>query len=891
MKIIKPIRLSVMPRPYAWRGQTRLGLGVYALLDYSQGSVRLDSEQNLWKLVQEELDAGGVLDLAMPKPEPEFLVSGQAYTAFQEEKRQCAVKARVGELEKDLLVFGDRFWVNNEISRPQPFESMRINWANAFGGPSFERNPEGKGAAPEPFNGTLVQRLPNIEGLRNRVSDSRKQYEPEGFGAINITWPQRFSLVGTYSEQWRQHEFPGFFSDMNPAIFNAASADQRWRGHDSLPRAMPFSFYNMHPQLSCWSGILPDLQARAFVRLKQMAEADLLEIDMKASTVWFVPHTTQCIMMFHGSCPIAEEDGWDVECVMAGLELGGYERDLDYYRSVFGIRMDHKKAALYALKDEQLIQVPETMLLSFGDIPDPLQTSAFVRNQQNRAEAEREKARQRLRELGHDPAVFVAPEFVGPKKPLSFSELPEIFERLQQHVPDRETIEKQVRGEALSSLTKLKKEGRIQAGGPLDFEDSLKIGGMPITAENYGPLKIDRDGKLAQALEKLHQERKILREGGKLESKSTGAPLLDHDFMKHAQKKMDKLYLYSVQFLGEAPVAGPHRMEQMQEAVRHAYLKDKNLAGLDLTGIDLSDMDLRGANLQGAMLEGAILHNVRLDHANLTHAVLARAKISGSSFKDANLANSNLSQARIEHSTFEQACFDHAILFGLEAEQVQMTGARFKTCQFYQGKLQQVDLTGASFEQVAFHEVVLDRVGFIEAQLKQLAFSDCPLSHVSFERSEVEGGVFYQCGLEQLSFDQAWLKNIVFTQGVKLNCCTFRQSQIRTCNFRQTHMEQCDFKQALAENCDFSEAEISLCMMEHARFPQTLFVRTFFEKVSLQYSSLIGANLQKSVMKEVNLYRANLFRADVSGLMADRETVFDGIYAEQVKRFPEAKGA
>ncbi|GAA4417254.1 hypothetical protein GCM10011450_11130 [Advenella faeciporci] len=685
MKIIKPIRLSVMPRPYAWRGQTRLGLGVYALLDYSQGSVRLDSEQNLWKLVQEELDAGGVLDLAMPKPEPEFLVSGQAYTAFQEEKRQCAVKARVGELEKDLLVFGDRFWVNNEISRPQPFESMRINWANAFGGPSFERNPEGKGAAPEPFNGTLVQRLPNIEGLRNRVSDSR--------------------------------------------------------------------------------------------------------------------------------------------------------------------------------------------------------------NQQNRAVAEREKARQRLHELGHDPAVFVAPEFVGPNKPLSFSELPEIFERLQQHVPDRETIEKQVRGEALSSLAKLKKEGRIQAGGPLDFEDSLKIGGMPITAENHGPLKIDRDGKLAQALEKLHQERKVLREGGKPESKSTGAPLLDPDFMQHAQKQMDKLYLYSVQFLGAAPVAGPHRMEQMKEAVRKAYRENKNLAGLDLTGIDLSDMDLQGANLQGAMLEGAILHNVRLDHANLTHAVLARAKISGSSFKHANLANSNLSQARIEHSTFEQACFDHAILFGLEAEQVQMTGARFKTCQFYQGKLQQVDLTGASFEQAAFHEVVLDRVGFIEAQLKQLAFSDCPLSHVSFERSEVEGGVFYQCGLEQLSFDEAWLKNIVFTQGVKLNCCTFRQSQIRTCNFRQTHMEQCDFKQALAENCDFSEAEISLCMMEHARFPQTLFVRTFIEKVSLQYSSLIGANLQKSVMKEVNLYRANLFRADVSGLVADRETVFDGIYAEQVKRFPEAKGA
>ena len=88
----------------------------------------------LWQLAASELQtSGGVLDLAIPKVRAEFLATGHAYTHHQHDKTACA-RIDVDTLSKSLAVFGDRYWVGNQITQPQPFESMRLDWSRAFGG-------------------------------------------------------------------------------------------------------------------------------------------------------------------------------------------------------------------------------------------------------------------------------------------------------------------------------------------------------------------------------------------------------------------------------------------------------------------------------------------------------------------------------------------------------------------------------------------------------------------------------------------------------------------------------------------------------------------------------------------------------------------------------------
>jgi hypothetical protein len=136
VKTVKPLRLSVITRPFLRTGHQRLGVTAWAwsMATWTKGPVLLP-EPEFWKTVSNELGPTGVLDLGMPKVSAEFLATGHAYTHHQKEKTACAVALNVGALSRQLVVFGDRFWLDGRATAPQPFESMRLDWTRAFGGP------------------------------------------------------------------------------------------------------------------------------------------------------------------------------------------------------------------------------------------------------------------------------------------------------------------------------------------------------------------------------------------------------------------------------------------------------------------------------------------------------------------------------------------------------------------------------------------------------------------------------------------------------------------------------------------------------------------------------------------------------------------------------------
>lgn len=186
MKVVKPLRLSTLHRPYRWQGENYLGVSVLALADMG-ASPRLRPEPELWQLASEELAlSGGVLDLAFPKACAEFLATGYAYTHHQADKTACAVKIQLDTLEKTLVVFGDRHWINDRPSSPLPFDEMRLDWSRAFGGPQWVENPHGLGANPETCPRGSRCPLPNIEPLHNRLSSPRQTPLPVSFDALDI---------------------------------------------------------------------------------------------------------------------------------------------------------------------------------------------------------------------------------------------------------------------------------------------------------------------------------------------------------------------------------------------------------------------------------------------------------------------------------------------------------------------------------------------------------------------------------------------------------------------------------------------------------------------------------------------------------------------------------
>src|SRR5690606_8263812 len=102
-------------------------------------------EADMWKLASELLDEDEAVDLGIPKPCAEFLVSGKAYPIDAPGDERCAVRARVGDLDKTLIVTGDRYWEDGKPSQPDRVAGTPLDWRHTYGGEDYEENPVGLG--------------------------------------------------------------------------------------------------------------------------------------------------------------------------------------------------------------------------------------------------------------------------------------------------------------------------------------------------------------------------------------------------------------------------------------------------------------------------------------------------------------------------------------------------------------------------------------------------------------------------------------------------------------------------------------------------------------------------------------------------------------------------
>jgi hypothetical protein len=161
-------------------------------------------------------------DLLPYKVATDFVVIGAAMAPGEEPVEVLDVAVSVGEVSKEILVFGDRRCIAGgrgapEFTDPEPFTRLEIRYDRAYGGfdresiPGLEfaypRNPIGRGFVlrnkPELVEGML---LPNLEDPENLLTPERVVLEdpegwvmqplPQGFGWFHRAWYPRSSFAG-----------------------------------------------------------------------------------------------------------------------------------------------------------------------------------------------------------------------------------------------------------------------------------------------------------------------------------------------------------------------------------------------------------------------------------------------------------------------------------------------------------------------------------------------------------------------------------------------------------------------------------------------------------------------------------------------------------------------
>ncbi|MCX5830214.1 MAG: DUF2169 domain-containing protein [Deltaproteobacteria bacterium] len=339
MKVYKKNQHSLFVKPFGVQDKLYLALTVFIYFDLMAPDDPL-TEQELWKTIPDQLKPTPLLDAGMPKPRGEVLLTGSCFSPRGTVRNASTVSFRVGELRKEIAVFGDRWWQKtkanvNIITDPVPFSELPLTWQNAFGGEDFPANPLGKGITPVlGKDGELRTPLPNIEYRDRIIGSPSDRPAPAGFDVVDMMRPQRQKKTGTYDDKWLKERWPYFPDDMDYEYFNCAPADQYidafFQGGEAI------EILNMHPDMQLISSHLPELRIRCFVTKKEAPKSTVevfQNVTTRVDTLWLFPTILRGVVMYRGTTEIYDEEYEDVLRIFIATErLKDQPLTLEHYQ-------------------------------------------------------------------------------------------------------------------------------------------------------------------------------------------------------------------------------------------------------------------------------------------------------------------------------------------------------------------------------------------------------------------------------------------------------------------------------------------------------------------------------------------------------------------------------
>ena len=908
MKIFKPLNLSFLYKVFE-AGRAFHFCGAVICMFPFQNTNRLFADPKIWKFAARELGKDAALDLVMPKPRGEVLVTGACYTGGNKASAR-KVHLRLGSIDKSLYVFGDRYWINKgsaaaDISEPEPFDRMDLRYQNAFGGEGFDRNPVGKGAkAVIDGQGREHWPLPNVEYEKHLIGSPDDRPAPAGFGPLDMTWPQRLSKAGTYDQKWLANLFPGLAADIDMTFFNLAPDDQWIDGY--FTGNEPFAVEGMHPELEVLVSKLPGFRTRMFMVRQEDGQKHFSEIETSLDTVWLFPHAERGILIYHGTAEIATDDAEDVLYGMVGYErIDDEPRPPEHYQEALDKRLDKEKRSYYDLYDQDLIPPGEAS--GWADLIkiDPDKKGPLAANMLRRAENEKQKALQKWAEaeastkelvagLGLDPSLVEFP-------PLPAQDAAELDpglksfdpEQLVKMVRENEAKAEKAKTQAVADAKAKEEQARakikavcdragvdydevmakaeaqqpkrpiqyaadfrdrirqVRAGAEKHILDVFAAVGAPAGQDPQQPAEAAADA-LSPLQDVLDQLRTLDPDDPELAAK-----------LDQVEKVTREMYRQHAQEFPEFKPPSPEDAQGLIDTFESLQKEGASFKDVDLAGINLAGRKLAGINLAGAFLEGADLSGADLSGAILTGAILAYANLTGAKINQAKMRRANLGKADLKQTDLAESDLKDAVLNGVDVTGASFAGCRLDGLQLIDATMEQADFSGASLKKATFIKPKLTGVSFRGANLFGATFIKARLKDVDFTEAQAKHSSFIGARFENPVFNRADFTRAAFISNVQLPGALFHYTVLDRSNFMGANLEGASLVKATLGMANLMSANL-----RQADLTGIVARGASFSKANLEGATLIGANLMEANLKGTrltgaDLRKANLYSAEV----------------------------
>lgn len=668
------------------------------------------------------------------KPRADVLVRASAHASAGEPVRYLQVSMRVGSLQKQLLIAGDRRWKRGLLGRspgePDLFTSMPIVWARALGGPKDRKNPIGRGR-----DGEL---LPNVEIVGRLVGSPGDSLPPAGFGPIAADWEPRSTMVGTYRGNYVKERWPWFPDDFDFGHFNAAPRDQQVDGYLSGDEELRFE--NLHRQQPTIETRLPGLRTRLFVTFD---DGEFLEVAQRLDTLLCDLEDDRIVMVWRGHTPIRTPTMREIVHVLAVLEPLAEPKDAEHYRAL----LDAKPAV-------EVNPPPDAAAgaAAAGHAAESQAKEAAMEAELAKAEAQvaaDEQAEQAaLAERGIDPTLLSnspPPQGIAAalaQAPLKAPPPPEILAmRPAAAEPDLSPEDVAEFEQMEAELEQEKLEVRSKLGWTRDRLLAALAAGVELAGEDLSGLDLSGCALAGARLERVmltacNLGRADLKGASLRGSVLTGADLSGADLTDALLDRADFTgAVFTGARLGAASLAGAVLEQQDLTGMdlsgcrgEAAYFAGADLSGCKMVGADFSKSDLSGCKLVGADCKGAVLRHVRLHAADASKADFRHADLAGMRADDGAL--------------FVDADFRNAKLDGVVLEFANLHGSdlRYAT-------MRRALLTGADLGQCDFSRADLERSSLADANLVGARLLQTNLRYASLERCDLKGADARQANL------------------------------------------------------------------------------------------------------------------------------------------------
>jgi uncharacterized protein YjbI with pentapeptide repeats len=656
-------------------------------------------------------------DFAPFKPRTDVLLAGTCHVPGGKPTARCRVSLQVGDWKKTIVAIGDRQWRQGlsgaTTSEPAPFTSMPVRYELAYGGPSYGRNPLGRG------HGTAV--LPNLEDPKRPVSSPAMETEPAGFGPIPRTWEQRTTRPGTYDSVWLKERWPWFPRDFDWAHFNAAPRDQQLDGY--LQGDEPLELENLHPVHARYQTRLPGIRPQLFV----VDGYGTREAPLKLDTVWVDADKEKLILLWRGSLPIQSikmADLREVHVVQTLLE----GRPATWAELVRAAELE-KAEASRARAEARAEEAADASALDATVARVEEEAAAAV-------EAAEAKVGRAVAAVSADLELTGVPRLPLPGTavaPVDFSSLPEFLEAAAAADPIAASI----------------------------------ISQLPaIVAPEVGDVESDEAWTRERCLQHAADE------GSFAEQDLSGLDLSGADF---SGRDFNGAVLTGATLQGcRLSQCDFARADLSNVVMTAADLTDADLARADLSGAQLSEARMDGACLERANLAGAAMTNTSLRNVRGDRADFSSADLTGASLRDGRFFKADFSEATLERADFSNAFLEHAILeaangpaaifVGADVRSLHagkgatFPGASFKECTGDSSYWEGANLDGADFTRAGLIRADFDSASLKQAHLEAADLRDAVLDDAKLDLAVLRSANLFRASIQRGSLRGADLR-------------------------------------------------------------------------------------------------------------------------------------